>query len=254
MSGIQSGLLLLRERDFPKLFCAHLVAWFGTSMAPIAMAFGVLELTGSARATGWVIASQTGAQVLALMFGGVVADRLPRRAVMIGADALAAVSQGAMAVALLSGWATVPLLMMLMAVNGVALAFHSPALMGFIPEVVPRDRLQSANALLGTARSGATSLGAACAGILVAAFGAGAAVAVNAATFVARITVPLQPRRARAALVHDLREGFVEFTSHRWLWIIVLQFSLVVAGVQSVYGLIGPAVPVNGDSSPQRWV
>ncbi|NJN51526.1 MAG: MFS transporter [Gammaproteobacteria bacterium] len=245
---IRTGLTLLRERDFPKLFGAHLVSWFGTSMAPIAMAFGVLELTGSARDTGLVVASQTGAQVIALMFGGVVADRFPRRRVMIVADVCAMAAQASMAMAFFTGSATVMLLMGLMAMNGVALAFHGPALMGFIPQVVARDKLQPANALLGTARSGATSLGAACAGLLVAVFGAGVAVLVNACTFlasalfVARITPPLHQQPAPSTVLSDLRYGFAEFMAHRWLWIIVLQFSLVVAGAHSVYGLIGPAV------------
>ncbi len=256
---IRGGLTLLRERNFPRLFGAHLVSWFGTSMAPIAMAFGVLELTGSAADTGLVIASQTGAQVLALMFGGVVADRLPRRYVMIGADLTAMIALGTMAAALIGEFATVPLLMMLMALNGVALAFHGPALMGFIPEVVPIEKLQPANALLGTARSGATSLGAALAGVLVAAFGAGVAVLVNAGTFLASalfiVTIDL-PRRARPApstLIADLRGGFTEFMAHRWLWVIVLQFSLVVAGAHSVYGLIGPAVARESLGGAMDW-
>jgi predicted MFS family arabinose efflux permease len=256
---IRAGLLLLRERDFPKLFAAHLVSWFGTSMAPIAMAFGVLELTGSARDTGLVVASQTGAQVLALMFGGVVADRLPRRRVMIAADLLAAATQTTMASAFMFGWATVPLLMALMAMNGLALAFHSPALMGFIPQVVARDKLQPANALLGTARSGATSLGAACAGVLVAAFGAGVAILVNALTFAASAALVFRitqgPRRARnnTTVIQELRDGFVEFTAHRWLWVIVLQFAIVVAGVHSVYGLIGPAVARMNLGGARDW-
>lgn len=245
---IIEGLKLLREPDFPKLFGAHLVSWFGTSMAPIAMAFGVLDLTGSARDTGLVVASQTGTQVLALMFGGVVADRLPRRRVMIGADLLAMVALGGMAIAFLSGTATVPLLMGLMALNGLALAFHSPALIGFIPEVVPVERLQPANALIGTARSGATAMGAAVAGVLVAAFGAGVTLGVNAVTFLASALLIAWIRRrphspiASASLLQDLTLGFREFTAHRWLWIIVLQFSVVVAGFQAFFGLIGPAV------------
>lgn len=247
-SSIAAGVRLLRERDFPKLFGAHLVSWFGTSMAPIAIAFGVLDLTGSARDTGFVVASQTAAQVVALLFGGVVADRLPRRRVMIGADLLAMFAQAAMAMAFLTDLASVPLLMALMALNGIALAFHSPALIGFIPEVVAADKLQSANALLGTARSGATSLGAAAAGVLVATSGAGPTIALNAATFaasaalVAGITSRRRGARTPSTLWQDLRGGFVEFVAHRWLWIIVLQFALVVVGVHSFYGLIGPAV------------
>lgn len=245
---IIEGLKLLREPDFPKLFGAHLVSWFGTSMAPIAMAFGVLDLTGSARDTGMVVASQTGTQVLALMFGGVVADRLPRRRVMIGADLLAMVALAGMAIAFLGGFATVPLLMGLMALNGLALAFHSPALIGFIPEVVPADRLQSANALIGTARSGATAMGAAVAGLLVANVDVGITIAVNAVTFlssavfISRIRKRVHSPIASASLLQDLKLGFVEFSSHRWLWIIVLQFSLVVAGFHAFIGLIGPAV------------
>lgn len=256
---IRGGLALLREQNFPRLFGAHLVSWFGTSMAPIAMAFGVLELTGSAADTGLVIASQTGAQVIALTFGGVVADRLPRRYVMIGADLLAMTALGAMAAALIGGFATVPLLMTLMAFNGVALAFHGPALMGFIPEVVPSEKLHPANALLGTARSGATSLGAAFAGVLVAAFGSGIAVLVNACTFlasalfIATIALPRRARPAPSTLIADLRGGFTEFMAHRWLWVIVLQFSLVVAGAHSVYGLIGPAVARENLGGAMDW-
>ena len=161
---------LLRDRDFAKLFAAHMVAWFGTSMAPIAMAFGVLHVTGSARDTGVVVACQTAAQIVVLLFGGVVADRMSRRRVMVSADLLAMSSQATMAIAFVTEHAHVPLMMALMVCNGVALAFHQPALMGFIPQVVKPEKLQSANALLGTARSGAFALGAACAGVSVALF------------------------------------------------------------------------------------
>jgi predicted MFS family arabinose efflux permease len=245
---LRGVLALLRGVDFPKLFGAHLVSWFGMSMAPIAIAFGVLDLTGSARDTGLIVASQTGAQVLVLLLGGVISDRLPRRRVMIGADLAAMTVQATIALCFALDLATVPRLMGLMALNGAALAFHSPALTGIIPEVVPTLRLQSANALLGTARSAAVSLGAAAGGVLVASAGAGATVFVNALTFaasaafVSRLHVRPALPRARATILQDVRGGFAEFVSHRWLWVIVLQFSLVVAGTQSFYGLLGPAV------------
>jgi MFS family permease len=250
VTGLRSSAAaaLLGERDFRKLFGAHLVSWFGMSMAPIAMAFGVLDLTGSATDTGLVVASQTAAQMLALLAGGVVADRLSRRRVMIGADLLAMSVQTAIALSFALDFASVPHLMALAALNGVALAFHQPALTGIIPEVVASPRLQSANALLGTARSAAMSVGAAAGGAIVAAFGAAPAFLVNALTFaaaavfVSRIAPRRVATRVHATLVTDLRDGFAEFVSHRWLWIIVLQFSLVVAGISSFYGLLGPAV------------
>lgn len=258
-SSIRDGLTLLRERDFPFLFGAHLVSWFGTSMAPIAIAFGVLQLTGSARATGWVIASQTVSQIAALLIGGVVADRLRRQYVMIAADLLAMMSQGVMAFAFAADFATVPLLMVLMAINGVALAFHGPAMTGFVPQVVAIARLQSANALLGTARSGAFALGAACAGILVATAGPGATLAVNAVTFglsaalVSRLHPTPRHAVVRATMRADLSQGFREFTAHRWLWVIVLQFALVVAASHSVYALIGPAVANASMGGSKAW-
>jgi predicted MFS family arabinose efflux permease len=238
---------------------AHLVAWFGTSMAPIAMAFGVLHLTGSARTTGMVVASQTAAQVVMLLFGGVVADRVSRRRVMVFADVLAMASQAAIAFAFISGHTSISLLMLLMACNGAALALHQPALVGLIPQIVPPSNLQAANALLGTARSGAFALGAACAGVSVALFGSGATIAVDAVGFgvaavlVARIrALPPSPRRADTPF-EDLKSGWTEFVSHRWLWVIVAQFAVVVAAVQAVYGLIGPTVASQSLGGAPDW-
>jgi predicted MFS family arabinose efflux permease len=259
VSTLRAGLSLFGERNFPRLFGAHLVSWFGMSMAPIAMAFGVLELTGSARDTGLVVASQTAAQVLALLFGGVVADRLPRRRVMIGAELAAMAAQMTIAVAFFTGAASVPVLMVLMATNGIALAFHAPALTGFIPEVVPTSQLQSANALLGTARSGAMALGAAVGGLLVATLGAAPTIVVNALTFgasaafIATIRTTVRAQRPPSTLLSDLHSGFTEFIAHRWLTVIVLQFSLVVAGTQSFYGLLGPAIARSQLSGASDW-
>jgi len=228
-------------------------------MVPIAMAFGVLQLTGSTSSTGIVISSQIAASVLVVLFGGVVADRVSRRRVMVSADVAAMFGQAAMAAALISGRANVPLLMLLMAWNGVAGAFHHPALMGFVPQVVPAEKLQAANALLGTARSGAFALGAACGGVLVALVGSGATIAIDALGFaiaallVSRIRVSVEQAGTSTSLLEDLRGGWAEFTSHRWLWVIVLQFSVLVAASESVYGLIGPAVAKQSMGGAPDW-
>ena len=165
-------------------------------MAPVAMAFGVLHLTGSPAKVGWVIASQTGAQVAVQLFGGALADRWSRRRLMIVADLLAASSQATMAYLLLSGTARVPWLMALMAVNGIGFALHWPAAGAIAPQVVPRQRLQPANALLSLAQSSAFGLGGATAGVLVGVFGAGWAIAVDSMTFL-----------SSALLVFSLRVG-----------------------------------------------
>ena len=135
-----------------------------------------------------------------------------------------------------------------MLVNGVAMAFGTPAAMGFIPQIVDRADLQSANALLGVARNSAMMMGAALAGILVATVGAGWTLAIDGISFgvSALLIATLRPKQQvapdKATLLEDLRLGWREFTSHRWLWTIVLQFSLIVAAMEAVFGLIGPAV------------
>ena len=96
---------------------------------------------------------------------------------------------------------TSPELAVLMAITGVAFALHYPAAMGLVPLVVEGEKLQSANALLSLARSGALALGAASAGVFVATVGAGWAMAIDSATFgVAALLVTSSAPASAAAL------------------------------------------------------
>ncbi len=247
-TSFRAGFRLLRNPNVAKLFVAYLVSFTGTAMAPIAMAFGVLELTGSTSDASIVIAAPTLASIAVLLFGGVIADRTSRQRVIYRAEVLAMLAQGGLAFLFLSGLATVPWLTALMLVNGIAMAFHAPAATGLIIQLVDQKDLQAANALLGTARNGAIAGGAALGGVLVAAFGAGTTLAIDAVSFglSALLVYTLAPRAQirpeSASMLEDLRLGWREFTSHTWLWAMVVQFSLIVAAGESVFGLLGPAV------------
>ena len=127
----------LRERNFRLLFSARTISFFGTNLAPIAVAFGILGIGGSATAVGLAFAAWTLAQVSTLLVGGVVADRLPRRLVMIGSDSANFAIRAAMGALLVSGHARVWELIALQAVGGAAAAFYSPASTGLVPETVP---------------------------------------------------------------------------------------------------------------------
>ena len=126
-------------------------------------------------------------------------------------------------------------------------------------EVVERKKLQPANALLSLATNGAFGLGGASAGSIVAFAGAEWAIAVDAGTFVlsAILVIQLRPRpQARsepASMLRELREGWREFTSHRWLWVIVAQFSLVVAGWSGCFLIVGPVVAVRSFGGAAAW-
>ena len=212
------------------------------------MAFGSAGTDRSTRTSSIVIAAPIVAQIAILLVGGVLADRTSRKRMLVLADSIAMCAQAAIAFLFLSGLATVPTLTALMLVNGVAMALGTPAAMGFIPQIVDRADLQAANALLGVARNSAFMLGAALAGVLVATVGAGWTLAIDGVSFgfSALLIASLRPRQQEATeaatLMEDLRLGWREFISHQWLWTIVLQFSVIVAAMEAVFGLIGPAV------------
>lgn len=85
------------------MFVAYLVSYTGTAMAAIAMASGVLELTGSAADAAFVIAAPTAASIVVLLLGGIVADRTSRQRMMILAEITAAAAQCSMAALFISG-------------------------------------------------------------------------------------------------------------------------------------------------------
>lgn len=246
---IRQGLKLLSKPDFARLFFAYLITFSGSAMAPIALAFGVLDLTGSTRDSSFVIAAPIVAQIAILLVGGALADRTSRQRLMVLAELLAAASQAMIALLFLTGNATVPVLAMLMLLNGVGVALFMPSTMGFITQVVDRSELQAANSLLGASRSAAFMLGAAVAGVLVALFGAGVTIAIDAFSFLvsAFLIFGIRPKAQEAAeegasLIEDLRAGWREFTRHQWLWAIVIQFSIMVASFEATFGLLGPAI------------
>src|SRR5438105_14465443 len=97
------ALGVLHERDFRLLFTGHVVSQLGDSITPVALAFAVLDLTNRAADLGYVIAARSVPLVGFLLVGGVFADRLPRRAVMVSADLLRVGTQATTAALLISG-------------------------------------------------------------------------------------------------------------------------------------------------------
>src|SRR5207253_4976720 len=139
---------VLRERNVRLLVSARTVSFVGTNLAPIAVAFAVLDLTGSATDVGLSFAAWTLAQISTLLVGGVVADRLPRRRVMIASDTANLCIRAAMGALVVAGSMDVRLLIALQVLGGVATAFYSPASSGLVPQTVPAPLLQQANGFM----------------------------------------------------------------------------------------------------------
>ncbi len=244
---MRDALAPLRFTPYRFLLAGRTINALGNSFAPIALAFAVLDLTGSARDLGLVVGARTLANVLFLLFGGVLADRLPRQLLLVGSNTLAALTQAAVAALVLTGAATIPLLIGLSVLNGVASAVALPASGALLPQTVPERMRLPANALSRISLNSAMVLGAPVAGVVVAATNPGIGIAVDAATFVVaglcfafvRVTAP---PASRSHVLADLRVGWREFSSRTWLWVVVAGFSLLNAAWTGGLFVLGPIV------------
>jgi MFS family permease len=249
----------LRERSFRFLFLGRTTSFIGNAFANVALAFAVLDLTGSRSDLGFVLAARTLPQVLFLLVGGIWADRLPRHQVMVFSNVVSGLSQGAIAVLLLTGQAEIWHLLALAAVNGLSTAFFFPAATGIVPQTVPQAMLQPANAILRLGQNASWIAGAALGGLVVAATSPGIGIAVDAASFlvaavlVAMIRLPATLRMEASNFFVELAEGWREFSSRTWLWAIVLQFGFVNAMILGVEGVLGPAVAKEHLGGAAAW-
>jgi MFS family permease len=249
----------LREREFRLLFAGRTTSLVGSAIAPVALAFAVLDLTGSKTDLGLILACREVPLVIFLLVGGIWADRLPRNKVMMSANVVSAFAQGSAAALLITGNAEVWHLAALAALNGGASAFFFPASAGVVPQTVPAPILQQANALLSLALNSAMIGGAAAAGFLVAAFGPGWAIAVDAGTyllgagFVALMRVPAVAPDEPSRFLSDLAVGWREFRSRTWLWVIVLQFSFLLMVTMGAFSVLGPVVADEELGGAKAW-
>jgi MFS family permease len=255
----RSKLGPLRERSFRLLFLGRTTSFIGSAFANIALAFAVLDLTGSKADLGYVLAARSIPTVVFLLAGGIWADRLPRHLVMVVSNVVSGVTQGAIALLLLLGDAQIWQLIALAALNGMSSAFFFPAASGIVPQTVPRSMLQSANAVLRLGQNSSWIVGAALGGLVVAATSPGIGVAVDAATFflaalfIGLIRLPRELRMEASNFFAELGEGWREFRSRIWLWVIVLQFGFVNAIEQGTEGVLGPAIAKDHFGGAAGW-
>jgi predicted MFS family arabinose efflux permease len=249
----------LAERQFRLLFAGRTVSVLGNAIAPIALAFAVLDLTGSKSDLGFVLAARAIPQVLFILVGGIWADRLKRNQVMVASNILSGATQAVVAALLLTGTAQVWMLIVLAAVNGFAGAFFFPASVGIVPQTVSATMLQSANALLRLGLNATNIVGAAIGGVLVAATSPGTAIAVDAVTFfvgallIGLMSLPAGLRMEESHFLGELAEGWREFRSRTWLWAIVVQFGVVNAAIVGAQSVLGPVVAKQSLGGAAGW-
>jgi hypothetical protein len=243
-----SALAPLRSRDFAWYYASRTVNQSGSVMAGIALTFAVLDLTGSASDLGIVMAARMTPMVVLLLWGGVIADRFSRSVVIQVSNVVSGLSQAAVATLVLTHTAQIWQIVALSLVNGVASAFSFPAFASVLPQLVARDQLQQANALLSISRNALMVLGPSIGALIVVTTGSGWALAVDAATWLVAAALllpvrlpPVERADASASMFSDLRAGWGFFIGTSWLWIVVLAFGALNA-LLGVWLVVGPAV------------
>ncbi|MFF7727097.1 MFS transporter [Streptomyces sp. NPDC008001] len=250
---------LWRDRRFVLLVSARTISVLGNGFARVALAFAVLALPGAGPGRlSLVLACQAVPQLAFILAGGVIADRMSRSRLMVIADGAGAVAYAGLAAMTLSGHAPLPGMCALAVIAGVATALFAPALDGVVPLVVPTERLQQANGLLRMSTNTCLCLGLALSGLVVAWVGAGWALALNALSFVVsaaltgRLRLPARPTKA-SSVGADLRQGWREFASRQWLWVVVVQCTAVVAVFNATVGVLGPLAAQQHLGGARSW-
>lgn len=245
-----SSLGPLRHPNFRWFFLATSINMMGGTMAPVALAFAVLEISDSPSALGQVLAANSIPLVVFLLLGGVIADRVDRARLIQLGMLLAGLSQAAAATLVITDTAEIWHLIVLEAMNGVVFAASFPAQQGLLPEIVDASDLQAANVLRSMVRGALTVIGPTTSALLVVGVGAGWALAFDAATWLVaslvmtRVRIPPRPARtgAQPSTFTELREGWTVVVGHTWLWVIVLAFAFLNAIHTGAWFTLGPAL------------
>ncbi|MEJ8662019.1 MFS transporter [Streptomyces sp. MS1.AVA.4] len=259
MTVSSGGSPLWRDQQFVLLISARVISVLGNGFARVALAFAVLALpeAGPGRLS-LVLACQAVPQLVFILAGGVIADRMSRSKLMVVADVLGAGAYAGLAAMVLTAHAPLTAMCLLAVVAGTATAVFAPAMDGLVPLVVPVERLQQANGLLRVGINSSMLFGLALSGVTVALVGAGWALALNAASFMvsaaltARLRVSARPRRKTSGWA-DLREGWREFASRQWLWVVVAQYAIVIAALNANVGVLGPLTAEEHLGGARAW-
>jgi MFS family permease len=247
-------------RDFRLLAVSAFVSTSGNAMAVVTRPFAILALGGDIADIGSAVAAQTIPTLVLLLVAGAITDRLRRDRVLVWGNLVEAASEAAGAVLVLTGIGHPWQLVVLAAVRGAGSAFVLPAEKALVTQTVPYADLGSANAALQGGHQLSKIVASALGGVVVGFAGPGWAMAALAAAFTIAAVVrfgmhitPLVVAEKGMPVWRNLAEGWREFRALQWLWVAVLQFSVVVAINTAVMSVLGPLTVARSPNGPQSW-
>jgi DHA3 family tetracycline resistance protein-like MFS transporter len=226
----------LKHRSFTLLWIGQTLSRVGDFVYEIALAWWVLEKTGSAETMGLVLVFSITPSLLFLLIGGVAVDRLPRVPLMLFSDIGRGITALIVAALAFTDQLQVWHVFAASLFFGFVMAFFQPAYAAIVPQIVPQADLASANALTSISANLGRVAGPALGAVIIGGLGSTVAFALNGVSFLvsAILLIPLvfaripRPTRGEASHVwEDMRQGFVTVFASPWLWISILVFSLV---------------------------
>ena len=276
--GLLRRFPVLGFRDFRLLLADRLIAPASVGFSIVGVSFAVLKATNTATDLSYVLAAQIAPSLVFALIGGVAADRFPPQRVIVVANVLMALGEGTFGVLVLTTRPPLWAMIGLEAVTGTGVAIFYPASQALLPRLVPRALLQEASAISRMAMNTGQMSGAAVAGLLVAAAGAGWALLLCGIGMVTTVPLLLSIRGSRpdagvpvavqapapvpvpgpaqappSSMLTELREGWSEFRSHTWLWVIVAQFCVVMMAWYGAFSVLGPVVARQHLGGPAAW-
>lgn len=229
-----------RHRNFRLFYAGFVISLIGVWMQRVAQSWLVLELTDSAFWVGLIDALGSLPVLLFTLYAGVLADRVPRRPMVMITQTGAMIVALALAALTLSGIVQLWHIVVLAALLGTANAFDIPARHALMVDMVGREDLTNAVALNSSAFNGTRVVGPAIAGVLIAAFGVGICFLLNGLSYLAviaalaaiRVSAGSRGGRATDSGWHRLADGFRHVTTDHRTRVLILNTAAI-----SVFGL-----------------
>jgi MFS family permease len=232
----------------------------GNGLSPIALAYGVLSLPG---ADGSDLSIVMGARylplILFMLFGGVFADRFQRNRIVGGSDIIGSALVAVSAISLIAGFSSILLLAIMGALFGFLNALWWPAMSGVLPEILPKEKLQEGNAIIGLMSNIGVVFGTLLGGVIVTLTSPGWALLIDGATFfiagliVWNLKLDAKSRIESPGILDDLRVGWREFISRSWLVTMVIAFAFINMAFDSMITILGPLNFSDPETGPRNW-
>jgi MFS family permease len=198
----------LADRDYRIFWGGESISVLGDQFHFVALAWLVLQLTGSGLALGTVLTAAAIPRVILILVGGAIADRIEPKMLIFRSNALRALVVGVVAALIISGRVEIWQLVVMAVIFGAVDAFFYPAVSTFLPLLVPSERLAAANGLFQATSQLLGLIGPALAGITVALIGTSLAFVLDAASFaIAAIAITLVHGGLRATVMRKAAEA-----------------------------------------------